>query len=284
MGLLDGISDFASKASNNVGESLSRIPSKPLLGEYSINDLTAGRLSVAGLFPNASGTKNTKTTPKWLEDGNSQSTKHNDWRIRVSTDADILYNDKTLVDAMANPSIMSPLILTNGVNFPITPSISVTHTAKYSPSSLTHSNYAMQFYEGSEVGPISINGVFPIQSIQEGRYLLAAIHFFRSATKMFYGTGERTGTPPPLLFLDGYGDHYFPHVPCVLTSFMHTMPDNVDYIEIPLVDNTGKVTSSTRLPLESQIQIQLQPVYSRASLTKFSIDDFNKGKLLGGFI
>jgi len=56
------------------------------------------------------------------------------------------------------------------------------------------------------------------------------VWFFRSATKMFYG-GENAGNPPPILYLDGYGDFHLPHVPVVVKNFSHSMPNNVDYIE-----------------------------------------------------
>jgi hypothetical protein len=37
-----------------------------------------------------------------------------------------------------------------------------------------------------------------------------------------------------MVFLDGYGSHYFPHVPGVITSFTHTMSSDVDYVEVPV--------------------------------------------------
>jgi hypothetical protein len=199
-----------------------------------------------------------------------------DWRVRVSlfSGTDFLYND-------ANNSLLSPVKATDGVIFPITPTIQMTHTAKYNSSSLTHSNYAMQFYEGSEVGEIQLNGEFPIQSIDEGRYLLAAIYFFRSATKMFWGEDNRAGTPPPMVKLSGYGSHYFPNVPCVVKSFSHTMPEDKDYIEVWTPDGA----TSTRLPTQSTIQVTLQPIYSRAAVAQFKLGDFASGKLLGkGFV
>ena len=50
----------------------------------------------------------------------------------------------------------------------------------------------------------------------------------------FFGQGDNVGNPPPIVFLDGYGEHYFPHVPCVISSFTHTLPTDVDYVEIPI--------------------------------------------------
>jgi hypothetical protein len=159
-----------------------------------------------------------------------------DWRVRISL-ADlstIFYKESG-----PNPnSLMAPLKDTNGVIFPYTPSITVTHAANYTPATPTHSNYPMQFYNNSEVQDITISGEFTVQGIDEGKYLLAAIYFFRSATKMFFGSGANAGNPPPLVFLDGYGSHYFPHVPCVISAFTHTLPNEVDYLEIPVTTAT----------------------------------------------
>ena len=40
------------------------------------------------------------------------------------------------------------------------------------------------------------------------------------------------------MFLDGYGSHYFPHVPCVVTQFSHTLPPDADYIQVPITTTT----------------------------------------------
>jgi hypothetical protein len=242
----------------------------------SIVDPSKARLGLAGLIFGASSARVSTAEPKWLNNGKTCMAGSNgdDWRIRISlsTGANILYRE-------ADNELLTPLRENNGVVFPILPQVQVTHTAKYSSTSVTHSNYAMQFYEGSEVGSIQINGEFPAQNIKEGQYLLAAIQFFRSATKMFWGGDSLAGTPPPLLFLDGFGGYYFPHVPCVLTSFLHTMPEDKDFIEVPPVGGKGP---ATRLPTQSTVQIVLQPIYSRAAVNQFSLSDFAKGNMLGG--
>jgi hypothetical protein len=204
-----------------------------------------------------------------------------DWRVRIS-----LANSADYFYSSTDRGILAPLFKGsnnhNGVVFPYTPQVQVQHTARYANQKLTHSNYDAFFYEGSEVQAITVSGEFTVQNLQEGRYLLAALYFFRASTKMWFGQGSRAGNPPPVVFLDGYGTHYFPHVPCVVTNFSHIMPQEVDYIEIPAV--TG--TSSTRLPTSSQVSVTLQPIYSRKSLhDKFNLDEFAKGNLInGGFI
>ena len=202
----------------------------------------------------------------------TSSTNANDWRVKISVASGLLYNS-------ASSGVMAPLQSTNGVIFPYTPSITVAHAATYSPQKFTHSNYSAQAYENSEVQAITITGDFTVQNVTEGAYLLACIYFFRAATKMFFGSSNHAGNPPPMVFLDGYGSHYFPHVPCVITQFQHTLSPDVDYIAIP-VDS-----DFTRLPVTSSVSLTLQPVYSKNNIAKFNLDDFAAGKLVkGGFI
>jgi hypothetical protein len=218
-----------------------------------------------------------------------------DWRVKVS-----LAPSSTIFYKSSNAGIMSRLKDTGGAIFPYTPQISVTHAARYAEQKLTHSNYASYFYEGSDVSSINISGEFTVQTPGEGQYLLAVISFFRSCTKMFFGnqdTNTPSGSPPPMVFLNGYGKYYFPNVPCVLTSFQHTMPPDVDYVEISqsYLRQQEMVKSSvgkTRVPTTSTLAITLQPVYSRRMVHQsFNLDKFANGDLLisgaegqGGFL
>lgn len=160
-----------------------------------------------------------------------------DWRVRIalSDNSKIFYKD-------TKNSMMAPLAKTNGVVFPYTPTVNISHTASYGSQQLTHSNYAQQFYQGSDVSDITISGEFTVQDGNEGQYLLATIYFLRAATKMFFGfdknTGEGAGNPPPIVYLNGYGEHYFPKVPCVVTSFSHVLPNEVDYVVVPVFETT----------------------------------------------
>ena len=226
-----------------------------------------------------------------------------DWRVRVSlaTNSTIFYKSK-------NPGIQAPLLNTSGVVFPYTPSITVQHNATYGMTKLTHSNYASYFYEGSDVSAITIASDFTVQSEEEGKYVLAAMTFFRSCTKMWFGTQTQplAGNPPPMVFLNGYGRLYFPNVPCVITGFTHTMPAEVDYLEVKHSADelnpygkmkTGGVTktqsemltnAATRVPTSSTMSITVQPVYSRKFIHEnFNLDSFASGELLltrGGFL
>lgn len=153
-----------------------------------------------------------------------------DWRVRLSLAAgsDYLYNQN---DQSGGPGILAPLRNTNGVVFPYTPTIETQYHAKYQTSDLVHSNYRGYFYQNSYVDTINIKGTFTAQDTKEAQYLLAVVHFFRSVTKMFYGSKDNyAGTPPPLVYLNGFGKFQFNNHPCLVTSFNYSLPSDVDYI------------------------------------------------------
>jgi hypothetical protein len=316
---LSGASDDSKKASNQPPGS-TKAPDASNVDTSATNqrpsggaaDSSTARMDQAGLNKGAENSKSSPSAPtvsifQTQGDGSNLKITKQDWRIRVGLSDGI---SNKLFYKSSDPKVygvMASLKDTNGVIFPYTPTVSMTHTARYGETKLTHSNYASYFYEGSEVSAISISGEFSVQSPNEGRYLLGVISFFRACTKMFFGTQDGqnglSGNPPPLVFLNGYGKHYFPNVPCVLTSFQHSMPPEVDYIEVePLVEaqSAGKNpfrdgasalaagSGTTRLPTLSTISITLQPVYSRKSThEEFNLSKFASGELLfnrGGFI
>ena len=169
-----------------------------------------------------------------------------DWRVRLSLspNSDYLYN--------ARPAgILAPLAATDGVIFPYTPSISTTYTANYDQYELIHSNYRGVFYKNSKVGDLQVRGTFSAQDTTEANYLLAVIHFFRSVTKMFYGQDNERGTPPPLVYLNGYGDYQFSDHPCLVTSFNYTLPNDVDYIRATNPNNYGVNLLNRRAAINS---------------------------------
>lgn len=220
-------------------------------------------------------------------------TQHNhDWRVRLS-----LPPGSGLSYGADNP-LLNILSRTNGVVFPYTPNITVTHNARYQEQALTHSNYKNYFYEGSDVSAINIVGDFTVQNKDDALYVLAALYFFRSCTKMFWGKDTNAGNPPPIVYLDGYGDYYFPHVSCVVTSFQHTMPADVDYVEVAYTQGKSTQqsppgvasanTSTARVPVTSQMNVTVQPIYSRQNVANnMTLSKFSQGALLknnGGFL
>ena len=149
-----------------------------------------------------------------------------DWRFRIGLmpGSEVLYKDGD------SSSLLSPLLATDGVIFPYTPTVMVNHRANYDKISPVHSNYPTYFYQSSEISDVQVNATFTAQSTEEADYMMAMIHFFRSSTKMFYGQDANRGTPPPLLALTGFGQHQFNFHKAVLTQFNYALPDGVDYI------------------------------------------------------
>jgi len=257
--------------------------------DTALNILDPGkvRLQVAGLFKGGISSIFDKKKPPGTNinsAANPVNVLGSDWRVKISLAprSTLFYNDP------AN-QIQEPLKSTNGVLFPYTPQVTIAHNARYQEQALTHSNYKNYFYEGSDVAAITIAGDFTVQNVEEGRYLLAAIYFLRSATKMFFGASEAelAGNPPPIVYLNGYGELYLPNVSCVITNFTHTLPSEVDYVEIPYVDRSnagyGQEFQLVRLPTSSQLSVTLQPVYSRSNVhNNMNMSDFSSGKRLQG--
>ena len=158
-----------------------------------------------------------------------------DWRVRLrlAPQSNYLYNDP-----QCGP-VLWPLRNTDGVIFPYTPTIDTAYKANYTPYDLTHSNYRGYFYQGSYVDPVNIKAMFTAQDTAEANYLLATIHFFRSATKMFYGQDAQRGSPPPLVYLSGLGDFQFNEHPCVIAQFNYNLPNDVDYIRAQSGSSNG---------------------------------------------
>lgn len=163
------------------------------------------------------------------------------------------------------------------VVFPYTPEITINHQANYQELNPSHSNYEYLFYQNSVVSDISINAVFTARTAEDAEYVLAAQHFFRSATKMFSGNDDIAGLPPIVCRLEGHGDLQFSYVPVVVTGFNVVLPSDVDYISAG-----GNRSNVGRVPTMQTMSITAKPIYSRNRVTnEFSLDSFAKGNLLG---
>jgi hypothetical protein len=232
-----------------------------------------------------------------------------DWRVRLalSDDPSVNYLYKA-----SDPGILQPLIATNGVIFPYTPTISVNYSANYNPTELVHSNYKVYQYSSSSIDSITIACDFTAQDMRDANYLLAVIHFFRSATKMFYGQDEnpRRGTPPPLCYIYGMGSYQFAGQPLAISQFSYNLPNNVDYIKttatptvrrdrLSRLTGTGAdpggvnpppdFTSTTQpdnvswVPSKIQLSITCVPMVNRNAVSnEFSLTDYATGALLNG--
>lgn len=248
----------------------------------------------------------------------------NDWRVRLSLPNWISFK---------NSPVLKPLKDAGGLIFPYTPTINIKSNANYGPMPTTHTNYTFQAYHRSEPGQILINAPMHVEDSDQALYWIAAVHYLRSVSKMFSGNDPKAGNPPPIVFLNGYGNYVFKNVPVVITSFDAQLMNDCDYIGTNVVgsaasafgniaDNVGGLANTiggsipglsgitdtissiaggvgqiggllgsfgvggtvsggrAYVPTKSSFSVTLQPVYSRDSARKFSLDQF----VTGGYI
>jgi hypothetical protein len=202
-----------------------------------------------------------------------------DWRVRLrlAPNSNYLYNDP-----QCGP-VLWPLRNTDGVIFPYTPKIDTAYKAEYDAYNLTHSNYRGYFYKGSYVDAVNINAMFTAQDTAEANYLLGVIHFFRSATKMFYGQDAQRGSPPPLVYLSGLGDYQFAEHPCVISQFNYNLPSDVDYIRAQSGSSNGtnlQVQRNRQTIAGNPLSYALQRL-ATVGLTKGALDNRLSSNTLG---
>lgn len=197
----------------------------------------------------------TSTLPTRNQQSGTGSPK--DWRFRMSLAPSANYLYKA-----ATPGILKPLMATNGVIFPYSPQINVSYNASYSSADLVHTNYKIYNYKNSSIESVGITGEFTCQDSAEANYVLAVIHFFKSVTKMFYGQDQNPtrGTPPPLVYLTGFGQYQFDMHPVVVTSFTHTFPADVDYVNAYPTNNSSSVGGQNMAPYMPQIATFFSPL------------------------
>lgn len=154
----------------------------------------------------------------------------NDWRVRLG-----LPN----WSSFRSSPVLKPLRDAGGLVFPFTPKITIKASAKYSAEPLIHTNYPVNAYKSSDPGNITINATMAVEDAQQALYWIAAVHYLRSVSKMFTGFDPKAGNPPPIVYLNGYGNYVFKNVPVVVTQFDCTLPDNVDYIHTEVVGSAA---------------------------------------------
>ena len=272
----------------------------------SIFNKTIGRLFGAGLPQGAEGPMAKNDIAKW-----TQRTNQTDWRVKLTlAKSPDIYNfffgggGKKVQEAAASEdigmsvgsggTILKPLADEGGVVFPLTPSVIIQHNANYTQLATTHANYPFYAYQNSEPANLTIVAEFPVQNQQDALYWVATLHFFRAVTKMFFGgdEGAHRGNPPPILQLNGYGNHVFKNIPVIVTMFTCELREGIDYISTsqmgadmlkhPRLAQTfsaGSTVPETWAPTQSLFTVQVQPVYSRETVKKFNMADFVAGKL-----
>jgi hypothetical protein len=255
----------------------------------------------------------------------TDSDNANDWRVRLSM---------AKWTSFRGSPVLKPLKDAGGLIFPYTPKINISSAANYGTINTIHTNYTFQNFRSSDPGTITITAPMYVSDAAEGLYWIAMVHYLRSLTKMFTGNDPKAGNPPPIIFLNGYGNYVFKNVPVVVKSIVVNLENTCDYISVPVVGSAageiegladsisgtasalgglfggsvasvagavgsiaggigqvaglagslgfgGSVSGGTaHVPTKSSFTVTLQPIYSRTSSRKFSLDRFVSGGYL----
>tara|TARA_B110000467_G_C18202412_1_gene412578 strand:+ start:239 stop:868 length:630 start_codon:yes stop_codon:yes gene_type:complete len=186
--------------------------------------------------------------------------------------------------------LLAPLLDTSGkklgVEFPLTPTIQMSHSANYGTYDVTGSIYQQNYYINTPNPPMSITALFPANTVDEALYSVAALHFFKSCTKSDFGSqaGATAGTPPPILKFTCYGSIHASNVPCVIRSFTYTLPEDTDYVEVEIDGEVQSVPTLSLLSLELVPQLTPKSVKNNFNIRGFASGELMKGGNNGGFI
>jgi hypothetical protein len=293
-----GLGGFADKVQNsmsglNIGSLQSAVGSTSNIAadiSGTLNKLTGGNLAgglqgLAGQISSAAGMLNNILSLRrganlpgggetLLKQGQAIKLRpgfKDDWRVRLNAPWNLF-----------NSPLFKRLESTGGVVWPYNPNITVSTKAEYNNQALVHSNYNFQSYKSSSVEAITITGEFTSETEVDAAYWIAATTFFKTATKMFFGSGPNAGNPPIICNLSGYGSSVFDNVPVVVTSFSVDLKDDVNYIQCRTFG------TNTWVPIISTITVTVVPVYNRRRLRQFSLEDYARGgvasKTAGGGI
>jgi hypothetical protein len=262
------------------------------------NRLSAAGLPVGGIFGRQQRT---------LQSNVGAPSATEDWGVKLTLPA------TTYSELFGNSPIMDKesIGVRNGMRWPVTPFINMSHSANYDSRAVIHNNYPYYAYQNSQIDQITISGSFPVNDQKSGLNFLGTLHFLRTVTKMYYGAESiNQGNPPPVCRLNGYGDFVYKNVPVIITNFNVELREQIDYIGITvptggqaselttIQDVTGMATAeNTRdaeessgsvnyVPTDSLIAVTCLPIYSRNKITNdFTLKKFAQGDLKeDGFI
>ena len=262
------------------------------------NRLSAAGLPVGGIFGRQQRT---------LQSNVGAPSATEDWGVKLTLP------ETTYSELFGNSPIMDKesIGVRNGMRWPVTPFINMSHSANYDSRTVIHNNYPYYAYQNSQVDQITISGSFPVNDQKSGLNFLGTLHFLRTVTKMYYGAESiNQGNPPPVCRLNGYGDLVYKNVPVIITNFNVELREQFYYIgnTVPtggkaselttIQDVTGMATAeNTRnadessgsvnyVPTDSLIAVTCLPIYSRNKITNdFTLKKFAQGDLRkDGFI
>lgn len=273
-GAIGGITDAVGGISNvasNIGASLDKLG-------LAAGGLGGGLAKLAGQVSSAAGSLNNllslargKNLPSGAELFSSQGSfvelkpgSQNDWRVKVNCNFGLFGN------------AFNRLSETGGFVFPYLPNITVSTKANYTQIDPVHNLQPFYAYKNSQVDDIQISGEFSVETELDAEYWIQGTTFFKTATRMFFGTGENVGNPPVICQLSGYGARVFAGVPVIVKSFSVDLKEDVSYMKYT------KGTAPTWVPTTSNITIVLSPIYNRTRLRQFNLKNYANGNMVAG--
>jgi hypothetical protein len=272
-GQLGGVAGSISNTGAAIGASLNK------LGLAS-GGLGGGLAQVAGQISSAAGMINNllsmargKNLPSGAELFSQQGSfvelkpgAANDWRVKLNANFGLF------------GSAFSRLSATGGFVWPYLPNITVATKANYTQIDPVHNIQPFYAYKNSQVDDIQISGEFSVESELDAQYWIEGTTFLKTATKMFFGTGENVGNPPIICNLTGYGARIFNNVPVIVKSFSVDFKDDVSYIKYTPAGGGAP----TWVPVMSTISVTVSPIYNRTRLRQFNLKSYANGQIVGG--
>jgi hypothetical protein len=234
-----------------------------------VSNFTSWLTSPKGSRVSTNPSSTTSTVPqinffKANADGSATYLNNEDLRVKIRVPSDYI--------KMTTRGSKGELAELKGIIFPYTPTITVEHKADYANQNVMHSNFALHFYQRSSVSPIQITGEFTVQNEKDAAVYLATVHLLRALTKMKTGLDSDPGSPPPVCRLDAYGEYMLKNVPVAISNFRLELPNKVDYFTIG--KSVASVYGQTSVPTLSTISVTLIPIFSRAEMQKFSVNNW----------
>lgn len=133
-----------------------------------------------------------------------------------------------------------------GLIFPYTPNITISHQVNYDKTDITHSNLSLNHYKNTPPPTYTVDAVFTADSRENALHMLSAIWFLRAVTKCDFGEHSTTaGTPPPVLYLNGY-NQMMDNIPVVVKSFSYSLPKDKDYVPLGINLDSGNFIYNDR--------------------------------------
>ena len=172
-----------------------------------------------------------------------------------------------------------------GIVFPYTPKVDFEHKVNYERTEIMHSNLAVSHYKNTPPPTITLQADFTADGEDNARYMYGVIHFLRSISKCEFGESlfsnderkDYAGTPPPVLYLNGYGN-YMINVPVVVTSFGINFEKNKHYVHLK-PENVWLPTDIT-ISINLEIQFNLDKYKKQFDLEKYKENTLGENNIV----